>query len=154
MGVRGARFGSQLDRFKTVALDSSILVYHLEDVEPYSELTEIAFSRIAAGSPAAVLSPISVTELLAKPFGGNQPERVAAFEQFVLSVPNASLMPVNYPIAKQAGRLRGTYGIRTPDALLLGTALEAKADAFLTNDLRLRKVKAEGIEIVVLEDYV
>jgi len=154
VGVKRAKFVAELKRFAKVGLDSSILIYHLEDIEPYSNLTEEAFAAIAGGSPAAVLSTISVTELLVKPFAEGQMDRVAAFEHFILSLPNAVLIPSSYAVAKEAARLRGKYSLRTPDALLVATALSEKADAFLTNDGRLRKLTAEGIVIVVLDDYV
>ena len=137
-----------------MGLDSSILIYHLEDMEPYSDLTETLFATIAEGSLAVVLSTISVTELLVKPFAEKQRDRVTTFEHFILSLPNAVLIPPSYPLAKEAARVRGKYGLRTPDALLVATALSEKADAFFTNDGRLRKLKAEGIAIVVLDDYV
>lgn len=154
MAVKQAKFISDLKHFRKVGLDSSILIYHLEDVEPYSELTEATFAVIAEGLPAAVLSALSVTELLVRPFSQGKRDRVAAFERFVLSLPNTAMIPVSYPMAKEAARLRATYGIRTPDALLVATALGEKAEAFLTNDTDLRRLKAEGIAVVVLDDYV
>lgn len=154
MGVKQAGFAAALKRFAKVGLDSSIPIYHLEDMEPYSDLSEVAFAAIAGGSLIAVLSTISVTELLVKPFAEGQQDRVAKFEHFILSLPNMVLLPPSYAIAKEAARLRGRYGLRTPDALLVATALGEKADAFLTNDGRLRKLKAEGIAVVVLDDYV
>lgn len=154
MGVKKAKFVAELNRLTKVGLDSSILIYHLEDMEPYSELTEAAFAAIAEGSLVAVLSTISVTELLVQPFAEGQKDRVAAFERFVLSLPNTALIPPSYPTAKEAARLRARYGIRTPDALLLATALGENADGFLTNDAYLRRLKGEGIAIVVLADYV
>lgn len=95
-----------------------------------------------------------MTELLVKPFASGQSERVAVLERFVHSLPHALWIPPHYEIAKQAARVRGQYGLRTPDALLVATALVEKADAFLTNDNRLRKLKAEGIVVVILDDYV
>ena len=154
MGVKRAEFGVEVRRVAKVGLDSAILIYHLEDIEPYSDLTEAAFAAIAGGETAAVLSTIAVTELLVKPFAKGQQNRVAAFEHFLLSLPNTALIPPSYAIAKDAARLRGRYSLRTPDALLVATALSEKADAFLTNDGRLRKLKAEGIAIVVLDDCV
>jgi predicted nucleic acid-binding protein len=47
--------------------------------------------------------------------------------------------------AKAAARLRAKYNVRTLDALLVATALDEKAAAFLTNDPRLRRLQAEGI---------
>ena len=58
-----------------------------------------------------------------------------------------------YDIAREAARLRAGYGLRVPDALLLATALREDAQAFLTNDTRLRRLKAEGLTVMVLADY-
>ena len=152
--MKKAKFVAELKRFRRVGLDSSLLIYHLEDAEPYSDLTEAAFATIAEGSPVAVLSTLAVTELLVQPFAEERVDRVAAFERFVLSLPNTALIPPGYRTAKEAARLRAAYGIRTPDALLVATALGEQAEAFLTNDTRLRRLKPEGIAIVVLDDYV
>jgi predicted nucleic acid-binding protein len=153
MGVEKTRFVSELRKFHKVGLDSSILIYHLEDIEPYADLTEQIFAAIANGSPAAILSTISVTELLVSPFAGGQQGRIEAFEQFLFSIPYITLIPPSYSITKEAARLRAKYGIQTPDALLIATALHEKADAFLTNDTRLRNIKGEGIAILVLDDF-
>ena len=153
MAVKRARFLGELKRLRKVALDSSILIYHLEDVEPYAELTEAVFAAIAEGSPLAVLSTLSVTELLIQPFMEGRRDRLAVLERFILSLPNTRLIPPDYRIAREAARLRAAYGVRTPDALLTATALSEKADAFVTNDARLRRLKGEGIGVVVLDDY-
>ncbi len=55
--------------------------------------------------------------------------------------------------SKEAARLREVYRLRRPDALLPGTALGAAAGAFLTNDAALKLVKAEGIALLLLDDY-
>ncbi len=154
MGVKRAKFIKDLKRFDKVGLDSSLLIYHLEDIEPHAVLTEMVFAAIGAGTHTAVLSTISVTELLVKPFADGQLDRVAVFEHFVQSLPNTILLSPHYEIAKQAARLRGEYRLRMPDALLVATALVEKANAFLTNDHQLRKLKTEGVAIVILDDYV
>lgn len=151
--MKGGRLVTDLRRFPKVALDSSILIYHLEDAEPYSGLTEIALAAVAEGAPAAVLSTISVTELLVKPFADGREDRVVVFEKFVLSLPNATIVPPGYRAAREAARLRARYDLRTPDALLIATAIDEKAEALLTNDGRLRRLKPEGLAVLVLEDY-
>jgi predicted nucleic acid-binding protein len=153
MGLKQAGFAAELRRLKKVGLDTSLLIYHLEDIKPYADLTEATFSAIAEGSPRAVLSTISVTELFVQPFARRGEDRVTVFEQFILSLPNTDLIPPTYTIAKEAARLRAKYAIRTPDALLISTALSEKAEAFLTNDSRLRGLKTEGISILVLDDF-
>ena len=152
MGVRRAAFQTELGKCRRIALDSSIMIYHLEDVAPYSDLTEMAFAAIAGGL-GAVVSTHCVTELLVKPFAEGRLDRVNAFERFIQSFSHMALILPTYAVAKEAARLRATHKLRTPDALLVATALSEKAEAFLTNDDQLRRVKSEGIAIIALGDY-
>lgn len=154
MAVKLARFLSKLKKFRRVGLDTSTLIYHLEDIEPYSDLTEAAFAAIAEGSPAGVLSTISATELLVQPFAEKQKDRILSCERFLLSFPNTVLIPPSYPIAKEGARLRAAYGMRTPDALLAATTLVEGAEALLTNDRDLCRLKGEGLAVLVLDEYV
>jgi predicted nucleic acid-binding protein len=153
MGLKQTRFAAELRRLNKVGLDTSILIYHLEGIVPYADLTEVTFSAIAEGLPRAVLSMISITELLVQPFAEREEDRIRVFEQFIQSLPNTDLIPPTYSIAKEAARLRAKYAVRTPDALLISTAISEKAEAFLTNDSRLRSLKAEGLSILILDDF-
>jgi predicted nucleic acid-binding protein len=146
-------FQNALKKLKRVGLDSSILIYHLEDLEPYSSLTENIFARVAEGSLNAVLSTVSVTELLVQPFTTGQKDRIAAIERFLFSLPNTEIKSPDYPIAREAARLRSKYRVRTPDALLIATSINEKADAFITNDGGLRALRDEGLTILVLADF-
>ena len=153
MEIERMGFQKELKKLKKVGLDSSILIYHLEDLEPYANLTENIFAAVAEGFLTTILSTISVTELLVQPFTLGQQDRIAAFERFLFSLPHMELKSPDYAIAREAARLRSKYGIRTPDALLIATSTNEKADAFITNDARLRALRAEGITILVLDDF-
>jgi predicted nucleic acid-binding protein len=145
---------SDLGRCARIGLDSSVLIYHLEDIRPYSDLTEHVFTAIAAGQPSAVLSTISVAELLVKPWKARQPSRVAGLERFVVALPNSAVVAPDVGVANEAARLRAAYGIGLADALLVATARRQGAEAFVTNDRTLRRLRREGISILVLDDYV
>lgn len=73
-------------------------------------------------------------------------------EAFVSTFPNLGLREIDQNVALQAAKLRARYGFKTPDALFLATAMEEKAEAFITNDVRLQGV--ENIEIVLINDFV
>jgi predicted nucleic acid-binding protein len=148
------RLMSEIGRLSRIGLDSSVLIYHLEDVRPYSDLTEDLFAAIGRGTPGAVLSTISMAELLVKPWKERQPGRVAACTRFVTSLPHARVVAPDVEVASEAARLRASHGIRLPDALLVATARRERAEAFLTNDRGLRRLQVEGIRVVVLQDYV
>ncbi|MBI4606214.1 MAG: PIN domain-containing protein [Planctomycetes bacterium] len=155
MGVtaKGRQFAADLRGHVKICLDSSIIIYHLEDMKPYSDLTAILLERLAAGAATGVLSTISLTELLVKPFADGRLDRVAVLESFVATFPHLAVVPPSASIATQAARLRAAHGLRVPDALICATALAEKASAFLTDDIPLRKVKVEGIAVLVLDDY-
>lgn len=146
-------FHKEILKFRKVVLDSSILIYHLEDLQPYAEMTENIFTAVASRSLHAVLSTISVTELLVQPFAHGGGEQLTALENFLFSLPNLELVPPSYLIAREAARLRSRYRLRTPDALLVATALKEQADSFITNDARLRNLNKEGLRILILDDY-
>lgn len=149
-----ADFRRILLQYRRVFSDSAPMIYHLEDIKPYSLLTTEVFTALAKGELEGVLSTVSVTELLAKPFKEGRDDQIAVFEAFVFSLPQTRLAVPTYPTAKQAARLRGQYGLRTPDALLFSTAQAERCDAFLTNDIRLKKLEAEGVAVVVLSEFV
>ena len=153
MAVGREGFAAVIRDSRRLALDSAVVIYHLENIMPYADLTESAFAAIAEGSIGGILSTISLTELLAKPFAERRLERVAAFERFVSSFPRLDIIPPDYAIAMRAAQLRGSYNLRTPDALIAATALEGKAGALLTNDGRLRKLASEDIKVLVMDDY-
>ena len=100
-----------------------------------------------------MLSTISITEVLVKPYADRRDDQIEAVDRFVQSLPNTRLVPPGYDIAREAARLRAGYGLRVPDALLLATALREDAQAFLANDTKLRRLKAEGLTVMVLADY-
>ncbi len=153
MGTLKIGFAAELRRARKIALDTSILIYHLEDILPYSDLTETVITLIGEGTINAVLSAISVTELLVKPFTDKRADRVAELERFLAAIPNLDVIAPGYAAARQAAELRGTYHLRTPDALIFASALEEKARAFVTNDSRLRRLNSKDIKILMLDDY-
>lgn len=137
-----------------LCLDTSPLIYHLEDVEPYASLTAQLLIRLGEGDLTGLLSVVTVTELLAKPFTDPEERRAALAEQFLLTLPNCSLVPVTYRIAKEAARLRALHGLRTPDALVAATALEEGASHLVTNDAVFRRIASDQLKVILLDDLV
>jgi predicted nucleic acid-binding protein len=151
---RRQKLEAALAEHSRVGLDSSVFIYHLEGLLPYAALTEVVFTSLARGTLTAVISTISVTEILVKPFANGAAGKVRTCEEFLDGVPNVRFVPPSVAIAGEAARLRAMHKLRTPDALLIATALEEGATAFLTHDERLRRVETEGVAILVLRDYV
>lgn len=155
MELRPARskFLRDISQAKIVGLDSNILIYHLEDLAPFSELTEIMLTSMGHGRIMAVVSTISITELLTRPYIERDLKKVNMFRNFILALPHSEIIAPDVGIAQQAAYLRGNFGLRTPDALLLATSQVRGAGAFITNDARYKKVQNAGLRIVILDEY-
>ena len=143
--------GSQ---YSSVLLDTYVLTYYLEEIEPYYLLSEEIFNEINDDRIKGFLSAISVAEFVIKPFADGKVAEVERFKQFLSSL-SIQVLTVTFEIAEQAGKLRSQYtSIRTPDALIVATALECGCDAFVTNDKKLKNLEDDRLNVFVLEDFV
>lgn len=77
---------------------------------------------------------------------------VEKFKMYLKNGPNLTMLPITETIGERAGLLRGKYScLKTVDAVQIAAAIDAKTDAFLTNDKKLAGVKE--IKILVLNNY-
>ncbi len=153
MEIRSKDFLDEINNSDILCIDSLILIYHLEKVKPYDELTRILIKKIADNNTSCVISALTITELLTKPFRLKDDMKVALFEEFIKSMPNTTVKSIDYEISKKAASLRAAHNLRTPDALILSTAIDSRAKIFITNDIALKKIKIDDLKTVVLDDY-
>jgi predicted nucleic acid-binding protein len=135
-----------------VLIDTAPLIYHLEDLEPWADLTTTAFDLFGRGDLEAFVSVVSVAEFLVKPFEAGAGV-VKSAESFLLAMPGTSVVDIDYRIARKAAAIRSRLGLRTPDALIAATAIVHGIPALLTNDGRLESLRSEGIQVVLLSRY-
>jgi len=141
-----------VEKHKIVGLDTAPLIYFIEDVAPYADLVEPIFRLLESGRTTAVTSTITLAEVLTKPLSDKNLQLVDEIKFTLKSLSTLSLIPVGEAIAEAAALIRARYTLRLPDALQVASAIQGGATLFITSDGRLKKV--EGIETVVLEDYV
>ena len=136
-----------------MCLDSVVLIYHLEGIDGYADLTEEIIARIASGGTDAVISVVTITELLAKPFAEGRTDQVAEIDAFIHSFPNLQIAYLDEATAREAARLRGQYRLKTPDALITATALRASAETLITNDGKWERLTEEGVSVISLDSF-
>ncbi len=146
------RFRRSLARLKSVVLDTNVLIYHLEGLAPYLELTRVLITRLGEGELQGVISTVTLAELLVGPYREGDKSRVAVAREFVAGMPNTTLADVDAEVADRAAWLR-THGMRMPDALVAATAVVHTSDAIVTNDPDLKR-RIRGLpSILMLDDY-
>ncbi|MCS7240456.1 MAG: type II toxin-antitoxin system VapC family toxin [Candidatus Bipolaricaulota bacterium] len=145
-----ARLRDLLGRHRRLGLDTSVLIYHFEDVPPYSSFTEALFCAAGRGEVELLIPSLCVAELLVKPWEAGE-EKAKEALSLLLGLPSARFLPPGVEEAHAAARLRARYGLRLPDALILATVQAAGATALLTNDREFLKVK-EGVDVILLDE--
>lgn len=143
----------ELSSLKSIFIDTAPIIYYIEAHEEYGPLIKNLISFFRAGKRPIFTSVITITEVLPAPVSLNNEELVKKFVNFLKIGENINLSEISPGIAEQAGRLRGKYSsLSTMDAIQVAAAVNSGADAFLTNDIKLKQVKEE-INVIVLKDY-
>lgn len=142
-----------LDRFlkkhQRIGLDSNIFIYFIEGMPAYQKLTRKIFESIESGRNKGICSTLTLLEILVQPYRNKDEERVNQFYGLLTTFPNLAWIDMTLDIADQGAQLRARYKLKTPDAILLATAIQSEATGFIGNDKRLKKV-AE-LEILTLD---
>jgi predicted nucleic acid-binding protein len=104
--------------------------------------------RIQGGQCQAVYSAIGLIELLTGPKKQGNYELAAKYREMIAHFPNLQIEGINESVVDVASTLRATYGITTPDAIHIATAMDFGAKKFITNDKKLSKIKEIQIELL------
>ncbi len=133
-----------------IGVDTAPLIYFIEDHPGYANRLAPLFEAVDQGRIRLVTSVVTLVEVLVRPLREKQPDLVKEYRDILLSAPGVDTVPVSADIAEQAAQLRAAHGLRTPDAIQVATAINARVSAFLTNDVTLRRVV--GLELLLLAD--
>lgn len=117
-----------------IALDASATLSYLVGSEAASPAaTWILDGCISTGRNSGVLSTLTAAELLVRPFraGGASIRAVEGFLRFFGAI---RLADVTFAIAREAARIRAATGLPMPDAIVIATAVDQRAEVLATND--------------------
>ena len=135
---------------RTLALDTSAFIYHLEGHPTYGPRLLPVFRHIEEGRCDAVTSTLSFLEMLVQPYREADESRRIAISGLLASFPGIRWVDMDLAVADRAAALRARYNLRVPDAVQVATAMLAGADLLLTNDRGLRRVT--GISVLLIAD--
>lgn len=128
---------------RKIYLDSCIAIYLVEEHPAYCTPLE---NLLAERDGIVCYSPLTELECLVLPLRLKRNDLLDKFSRFFslnlkLEIPDT--------VYQQATRLRAEFGIKTPDALHLATAIFHECTEFWTNDDRLTSV-ANSMEVDVI----
>ncbi len=134
-----------------VGLDTAVFIYFMEEHPQYVSLVAPIFSAIDAGRWEAVTSAVTLLETLVAPYRAGNAALAARYEILLTRARGIRLVDLDRPMLRNAAQLRAVSGVRTPDALQLCAALQARCSAYVTNDRDLPDLP--GLPVLQLRDY-
>jgi predicted nucleic acid-binding protein len=141
METASMKLSDALQSVNKVFLDTSPVVYYVEAVPAFAEVAKGIFTLIGEGQMQGVVSPVTLAECVTLPIRLGQVELRQRFTDLLTATEGILLVNIDAVIAQEAAELRIQYGLKLPDALQMATAIAAGCEAFLTNDVALKRVK-------------
>ena len=125
---------------KKVLIDTNIIIYLTDKVEPYEDLSKLLFTLIEEGNVDAILSVISIAEVMQGPLKKGLTDNALRVKEYLLNFPNMSCQMINEDILEIIGiddRINWAK-LRTIDSLIIASGLKNNIDRIISNDLHFK----------------
>ena len=131
-----------------IGLDTVVFIYLLEDKGTLSKRAARILKTVEKGEVEAIFSSIGIIEILTGPKKLGRDDLVSQYKELIVHFPHLTIAGINERIVDIASDLRAHYGITTPDAIHVATAIDFGAETFFTNDKGLQKIKEIRVELM------
>ena len=120
---------------KKLLVDTNIIIYLTDAIQPYEPLSRLIFEMIETGAVTAVLSIITVAEVMKGPINKGQHCNARDVKNYLLNFPNIHCQEITIDVLEHIGRnnLVDWSKLRTTDSLIIASGLENGVDLFLSN---------------------
>ena len=140
-----------MTEYKKVFLDTTPLIYFLDDDIHFGLKTRQIFEEILYNDRLLLTSVLTCMEYLVHPYRTNNQAKIKACADF-LNDCHIPVLSINLEIATRAAQIRAAYkDFKSLDALQLASACVYGCDAFLTNDKQLRQFRE--IHCLTIDDW-
>lgn len=137
---------------KSVYVDTNILIYLFEGFEEYRHLIQEIADCVDNNKIRLLTGEITIAEILVMPFKQEDSKLINLYTTALNNKDFIHLIPTTQKIYLKTAYLRATFkSMKTPDAIQVASAIEGKADIFITNDTGI-KTPSE-MEKIVLRDF-
>jgi len=144
------KISDALEGIQRLYTETAPLIYYVEEHPTYVAKMDAIIATIEERPIEAVSSVITLTEVLTHPLKLGNARLVLEYRDILLNSGRFRLLQVTSRIAESAADLRARYNLRTPDALHVAAGIDARCDAFLTNDTGIKRVTE--IAVLVLDE--
>ena len=126
---------------KKVLIDTNIVIYLTDNVEPYEDLSKLLFTLIEEGNVDAIISVISIAEVMQGPFKKGLTDNALRVKEYPLNFPNMSWQIISGDALEIIGldnRIKWE-NLRTIDGLIIASGLRNHVDKIISNDVHFKQ---------------
>jgi predicted nucleic acid-binding protein len=136
-------------RDKKLLIDTNIIIYLTDAIQPYEPLSRLIFEMIETGDASAVLSIISVAEIMKGPINAGQHPNALDVKKYLLNFPNIFCQEITLMVLEHIGGDNSIdwTKLRTIDSLIIASGLENGVDLFVSNDAHFKKAIHQGLSL-------
>ncbi len=132
----------------SLALDTAVFIYFIEEHPRFLPLVEPIFEAIDSERVQGVTSTLTLLETLVVPHRAKDDVLAARYETLLTRSRGLRLVEIDRACLRRAARLRARHHVRTPDAIQVAAALGRRCPYFVTNDRKLPRIP--GLDVVQL----
>ncbi|MEI8352347.1 MAG: PIN domain-containing protein [bacterium] len=121
-------------------MDTAPFIYFFEDNKIYANRVDALFMAGMESGCRFVTSLITYIEILTLPERHGNQRLAAKYRDYFTHSDSLSIHPLDLIVADETIRIRARYGLKTPDAIQVATALSCGADHVVTNDKQWQSV--------------
>lgn len=134
-------------RGKKILIDSNIIIYLTDLIQPYAAATKKLFNMVEAGEAEAVISILSVSEVMHGPLRKGHIDVALEVKDYLVNFPHSHCQELSGDVLDIVGtddRIAWKQ-LRTVDSLIIATGLQQDVDLFVSNDLHFKKAIPEDM---------
>ena len=131
---------------KTLLIDNNIIIYLTDLVSPYEALSRRLFEMIETGDVSALISIISVAEVMQGPLKRGFHQTALEVKDYLLNFPNLLCEYVTNHVLDVIGndtRVKWSK-LRSIDSLIIASALKNNVNRIISNDNHFKQALPKG----------
>lgn len=128
--------------------DTAPVIYYIEKDPHRFMIAKAIFDSVDNGRLIAITSPVTLAECLVLPYRLGRKDLQQDFSELIVRGGNTLFVSISESIALQAAELRAKYNLTLTDAIQVATAIDSRCEAFLTNDIQLKRVKELSVLVI------
>ena len=131
-------------------IETAPLIYYVETNPVYIARMDAIIDEVENQPIRTFSSVITLAEVLNHPLKTGNKTLEQEYRDILVNSGGYQLVSITISVAESAADLRARYNLRTPDALHVASAIHVGCDAFLTNDVGIKRV--QELTILILDE--